>query len=236
MHISLDVWNTLLKPNTQTYPKVRAELISKWCGVSVEDAAMLYRNAKRMLDERARWLGISSTVEYNWTMLVDMITLWAKERDPKFKMANIVSDPHIIRIALARDCHEAFLQHRPTILPETVQIIRDLQNQGHSFCITSNTNFISGSTVLKVLHEGGINIHRINCRFSDSERTSKPHRDIFKEILTDKGLHGREFDYLLDHVVHIGDDPHCDNARGVVPHRIIDGVHELPGVLAEYLK
>lgn len=235
MHFSLDVWNTLFKPNKTEYPKLRAMEIANVCDIPERAAVELYRQAKGMLDDQARWLGKGSTVTENWVTLVKMIGLWyptiASNEWPLHRQ-NVDG----LAWAIQRRCTEHFLEYRPTILPETVEVIQSLQEQGHTFCITSNTNFISGKDVHQVLTESGIDIKLSDCRFSDMIGMSKPHPMMFRMVLADKNVLSSAPSDVRNEFLHIGDDPSCDHARGIIPHRIISGVEELPTVLAEYLK
>ncbi|WP_166920310.1 HAD family hydrolase [Flavobacterium poyangense] len=103
---------------------------------------------------------------------------------------------------------ELFLEYKPVLIyPEIQKMFKDVTDQGKSINILSNTAFIKGRTLRKVLqHYELIDYFKFQI-YSDEVGFSKPNQEIFQlvldEISTYKKIEKKE-------VLHIGDNSIAD--------------------------
>jgi FMN phosphatase YigB (HAD superfamily) len=214
MHFTLDVWNTLFIPNPH-YATARNQLLANKLGIPEKKAATIYSNTKMKVD------GLAS--EYGMALSSDSVYFELTLECIRVLNAN----PRLIEKALDGLEYEfkaLFLNHQPHIWPETISTIHQLQ-YNHTFSIISNTNFMTGTMIKKVLNSKGLYFD--SYMFSDIEGIAKPNPHMFKKALWRLNKHeGTD-------VVHIGDDPTCDNPKGIMKHVIIGHASELPNILKE---
>jgi len=113
------------------------------------------------------------------------------------------------------------------------------QNKTVTTGILSNTGFIRGVTLRKVLNQIGIDRYIDYQLYSDEAGMSKPNPEFFKMMLDQLSAHHTEID--LTRVVHIGDNPIADiagataaglhsrliNSNNIYLPDIIDNAHHL---------
>ncbi|KLT68432.1 HAD family hydrolase [Flavobacterium sp. ABG] len=103
---------------------------------------------------------------------------------------------------------ELFLEFKPVLIyPEIQKIFKDVTDQGKTINILSNTAFIKGRTLRKVLQHYELSEYFKFEIYSDEVGFSKPNQEIFKlvldEIETYKKIEKKD-------VLHIGDNPIAD--------------------------
>lgn len=216
MHISLDVWNTLVLPNKK-FSRKRNELLAAKLGVGLECAGSVYTSAKSLLDYEAESYGVGLCTDAVYkrlavgvACLLDVGTFWEIEKKLQ---------------GLQDEIQDLFLEYPPTIPEETLDVVKSAQRCGHTFSIASNNNFISGGTMWEVLIQ---HIDFEFATFSTDISTSKP-APLFWDYV-EENLHS--CDIKMDDCVHIGDNPICDSP-GIMKHIIIEGPHQLAVTLKE---
>lgn len=218
MNFSLDFWNTIAQPNRE-FSYQRNLLIAKSLGISIKSVKEIYTNVKLNLDTVAEKYGIGNDTKSAYRSLGIEFSNKLLSRS-NFEMCNII-------MGLEKDIQKLFVKYPPHISPETKSVIRQLRNP-HKFCITSNTNFISGSCIAKVLKTYDLEPYFSFYIFSDHIGVSKPNPRIF-EIVKDNFAN-------TDKIIHIGDHSVCDNSGAIFEHRIIKDTSELPELLKELSK
>jgi putative hydrolase of the HAD superfamily len=110
-----------------------------------------------------------------------------------------------------RDMEEIFLSHPPVLYAEdTLGALENIRREASdsSFSILSNTAFIKGSTLRKILPPLGLGDFFDFQLYSDEAGMSKPNQAFFRQMLDEiHKLRGR-----LDpgDIIHIGDNPLAD--------------------------
>ncbi|MDX6188844.1 HAD-IA family hydrolase [Flavobacterium sp. Fl-318] len=103
---------------------------------------------------------------------------------------------------------ELFLEFKPVLIyPEIQKMFKDVTDQGKTINILSNTAFIKGRTLRKVLQHYELSEYFKFHIYSDEVGFSKPNQQIFQlvldEIETYKKIEKKD-------VLHIGDNPIAD--------------------------
>ena len=94
---------------------------------------------------------------------------------------------------------------------QTVEVLHHIKNKlGCSINLLSNTGFIKGKSLRKVLQELGMAKYFDFQIYSDEVGYSKPNPEIFScliQTIREKQLFG---DFSLNEIIHIGDNPLAD--------------------------
>lgn len=221
MHFSLDVWNTLIIPNSE-FAEKRNQLIGDKLDVKAEFIKQVYKDTKRYFDERSELYGIGeiTTNVYKqfsinvFSILSSEFTFWEIEE----KLAG-----------LEEELQKLFLQYPPTLLDEIVRTINKAESNGHAFSIGSNNNFIKGETILKFFEKNNLKFYF--SLFSSRRGIAKPDPEFWKIIIYMAGVYGLKY----DNMIHIGDNPICDNPGKYMRHAIIESPFQLANTIKEYI-
>lgn len=195
-HISFDVWNTLLIPNP-TFANERAHIIKNAFELrhSVDQIKKDYTKLKSIIDKEALGLERAPSAIENWIRFMNTYP------SPLYKSYNEVYDK------VYNPIQKSFNQNPPSMLPETIKVIKELKQRGYSLSIGSNTNFISGTTLYRILQERTDTAFNFTV-FSDLIGVSKPNPKFFQHILQYAQVQKHEIQ--KSHVLHVGDDYTCD--------------------------
>lgn len=191
-HVSFDLWNTLISPNKE-FAAHRNEYLQSISGKDASDVARIHKEVKRDLDGMNERLGIGLNSDQVYRHLLDRLRVTG-------------NGPTASEV---RDKFGALVEEfPPVVLPETVDMIKSLQDAGITVAISSNTNFITGSMMMgPVIHKLGI--HRTMCLFSDQIEIAKPSRSFFQAAYLVARANNKNVQ-SLDHMMHIGDNVICD--------------------------
>jgi putative hydrolase of the HAD superfamily len=93
----------------------------------------------------------------------------------------------------------------------TISTLQHLKDKtGSTFSLLSNTGFIKGATLRKVLVELKINNYFDFQLYSDEVGMSKPNPALFNLMLQNIKQVNASKDILLSDIIHIGDNPKAD--------------------------
>jgi FMN phosphatase YigB (HAD superfamily) len=180
--ISLDFWGTIALHN----PDYRAEVtryFAKILSVSDHEGEARYKLVKDACDLEAEMRGTAVT--------------------PHEAVKRLAGNTDICVDSTVAEIERLVRKHPPRLHPDFPKVLSDLQNQGCIIGVSSNTNFISGSTIQSVF--------RLPWDFevySDEIGASKPDRKFFKHLLWEIGaIKGWN---LMEGIYHIGDNQICD--------------------------
>jgi putative hydrolase of the HAD superfamily len=173
MNLSFDLWGTLIKSNPK-FKEHQLKIASQMFDMSIEQIDLHYRQTKKMCD----------TIVEKYCVQFDRLQLLSDI----FDTADFDKIDKYIEIS-----NNLFLEYPPIIINDISDIV-----ENHHVFITSNTVMIYGDVLEKIVNNY-FNISSYNTVFSDEIHVSKPHREIFSEILFG-------FDY------HIGDNPITDGS------------------------
>lgn len=211
MHFSLDVWNTLLKPNP-IFARKRNSFYADFFDEDIEVVEYKHKKLKEFFEYTHRTLGISFDIDKVYEILCNYFG--------EYEKANI--------FYVRTFTENLFTSNLPFILESTVNHINWLRENGSTFSIISNTSNISGNIIESVLTLYGLEFE--DYKFSDIEGVAKPNPEIFRRSITDlekKGVNIKDF-------IHIGDDDICDVPPNHLNRRLISGVDMLPNILKQY--
>ncbi len=207
-HISLDFWNTLAEPNRE-FAQARNEYLAKLLDVTPEWVATEYQGVKRELDEEAATDGRSTPVGRCWWRLLE-----------RFNKSTIYT------FQIVEQTERLFKFYPPRIPDLTRLHIDRLFDKGVTFSIGSNTNFIAGRNLWRL-----VQTHRLPIEFgvfSDEMNCSKPHPNFFGEMK--RRTEGRELLHIGDSYAHDITGSHLANIQGV----LIKNALDLPRVLSQF--
>ena len=188
--ISLDVWNTLIRANPE-FSIERNLYLAAELSLSIDTINAVYREVKDSADRMAEKSGecISSMAIYKRFLL-------------------LLGRQHYSWLRLRRGLERVFATYPPYVLPETIAALQWLQKQGIALSIASNTNFIRGEALYRIV----LNTWGIDWKFfvfSDQLLQAKPHPHfwniVVKRAKTYVGAKPWE-------ILHIGDNKICDGA------------------------
>lgn len=191
-HISFDFWNTLATPNPE-FATQRNKVLSRFADIQPELASIIYSQTKKELDNIAETYGHGMSTRICVLQFLRNLTNSIGGRD----IDSAVWD----RVNCAVDAIQKTALDYPPIISEDTKEMLYMLRAKYSLSITSNTNFINGATLRKVVDpEGDIFKFFI---FSDEEQIAKPSPDIFFKLIKQSGCRPSE-------ILHIGDSQACD--------------------------
>lgn len=200
-HYSFDLWLTLIRSNPQ-FKLERAKVFHRDYNPlqkSFQEVETIFRQVDLMVNSINERTGKNIDAEEMYLMVISILN-------------NYGSDFGTIDPKQLYDEMEALLfNYMPLIYcGETKDLIASLKETGIStVSLLSNTGFISGVTLRKVLAALELDQYLDFQLYSDEERLSKPNSAFFQLMLDTidrKKHHALE----LHEVVHIGDNPIAD--------------------------
>jgi putative hydrolase of the HAD superfamily len=210
-HYSFDLWLTLIKSNP--YFKIeRTKIFHRDFnpgGKSIDEVAKAFRQVDLMCNAVNENTGKNIDADEMYLMVISLIN------DNQLNIADIDS------VKLYQDMEKLLFYYLPLVYaPVTISTLQHLkQKEGVTFSLLSNTGFIKGATLRKVLVELKLSEYFDFQLYSDEVGMSKPNPALFalmlqqiKQINTDKNID-------LNSIIHIGDNPRADvegaNAAGI---------------------
>lgn len=193
-HVSFDMWNTLITPN-KNFAEARNAYLAAFYGVPYEKAKAAYTHAKKTLDGMAEENGHGCKIEGAYTILHHQM------RDQGLISPDNYQLPDIYHV------QKLFVEHPPEI-PERLifAIKKNLIDQQVTINISSNTNFIAGTTLRLVIEpifaDAGVSF--LFQLYSDELKLSKPHPNFFKEVVKQAPVNS------TSRILHIGDNKITD--------------------------
>jgi len=199
MHYSFDMWETLIKGNpeykTMRMREIHKFVLARGCViVGEEDITDAFAKANNFADSINFSTGGSISNEILYRMV--LMELIPKRQFLELKPLDIN--------ALIAKLDQLFLQYPPSIYNEhTIPVLQELYVRNHHLTILSNTSFIRGVVLNKVLESYGISDLFAETYYSDEHNMSKPNPDFFALMHMDSP-------YDMDQIMHIGDNPIAD--------------------------
>lgn len=171
-HISLDLWLTLIK-SAPDFKPLRNKLFAQYFKIRQTEEAV--KNAFRHFDLLFNSINekVGRNVQYSEMLFVILDNLGVNTAEVSL---------HDME-AYYREMEALFLQHHPLFIdPATINVLTYLQDKGISLNILSNTGFILGSTLRKLIIH--LNIESYFCfqLYSDEMGCSKPSEKAFGQV------------------------------------------------------
>lgn len=157
--ISFDFWATLMVSNPN-FKKAQEKLYKEFTGNNPQIFSDRRRGIKNELDALVEATGVQPKSEEYFKRLLPELTI------KEIKDFNVYSS-------------ELFLKNPPILREPEIDIIEELRKLDYRVYLSSNTIFISGDTLAKVVYDN-FGLVKKNCKFSDIVGVSKPDGKMFK--------------------------------------------------------
>lgn len=193
-NISFDLWLTLIRSHPQFKWK-RAEMLANSYNpkrYSIEQIDLLIRRMDKVFDRYNESFGkkISASIMYQKILS----ELCEKERNIDIEEARKVET----------QANKLFVEYYPQLLNKHIpNILKSLCDEGKVLNLASNTGFIEGITLRKVLEKLDILKYFSFTIFSDEINTSKPSTDFFEQVQ-------KQANVPKKNILHIGDNVKTD--------------------------
>lgn len=201
-HYSFDLWLTLIKSNPSFKQERTKYFFDKFNAKnkSIEEIAMIFRQVDLMVNAINEKTGKNVDADEMYLMVITMIN------DFSFDYDEVDLD------LLYLEVEDLLLNYMPLLYCNNcipvLSKIKEAENKS-STNILSNTGFIKGKTLRKVLNHLQIDQFIDFQLYSDEVRMSKPNPEFFRLMLNtiDRQQHP---ELALTEVIHIGDNPIAD--------------------------
>ncbi|WP_431292051.1 HAD family hydrolase [Pedobacter sp. P26] len=200
-HYSFDLWLTLIKSNP-TYKLERVQYFFRNFNgkhKSIDEIAITFRQVDLMVNAINEKAGKNVDAEEMYLMIISMIN------DYDFDFSDV--DLKV----LDHDMEQIVFNNMPNLYcGDCLDVLAKIKESGKSSTnILSNTGFIKGKTLKKVIEHLGIGQFIDFQLYSDEVRMSKPSRGFF-QLMLDRIDRTKHPELLLTDVIHVGDNPHAD--------------------------
>lgn len=208
-HYSFDLWLTLIKSNP--YFKIeRTKIFHRDfnpTGKSIDEVAKAFRQVDLMCNAVNENTGKNIDADEMHLMVISLIN------DNQLSLADIDA------AKLYQDMEKLLFYYMPVVYSSvTIPTLQHLKQQsGSTFSLLSNTGFIKGVTLRKILAELKMNEYFDFQLYSDEAGMSKPNPALFDLMLQHIKQINKNIN--LNSIIHIGDNPKADiegaNAAGI---------------------
>lgn len=200
-HYSFDLWLTLIKSNPSFKIERAKYFHSNYnpLGKSIEEVSAVFRNVDLMVNGINEKSGLNIDAEEMYLMVISILNNYRTD----------FSDVSINDLYLRMEA--LVLEHIPEIYcTESLEVLLKLKDKGKStISLLSNTGFIKGITLRKILHHLKIDQVLDFQLYSDEVRMSKPNPKFF-QMMIDTIDRNRHPIIDLHEIIHIGDNPIAD--------------------------
>ncbi|MDB5150261.1 MAG: family hydrolase [Mucilaginibacter sp.] len=203
-HYSFDLWLTLIKSNP--YFKIERTKIFQRdfnpIGKSIDDVARAFRQVDLMCNAINERTGKNIDADEMYLMVISMIN------DNQYPLADVDIDK------LYADMEKLLFYYLPVIYsPVTIEVLQHLKQKSDcSLSILSNTGFIKGETLRKVIVKLGLDAFFNFQIYSDEEGMSKPNLALFNIMVQNVEACNNSKQINQSGIIHIGDNPTADIA------------------------
>lgn len=200
-HYSFDLWLTLIKSNP-TFKLERTKYFHKKFNSkhkSIDEVAVIFRQVDLMINAINEKTGKNVDADEMYLMVISMIN------DHNFQFRDLDLE------ALYNEMEELLFTHMPLIYCDNcLPVLAKVKEPELSTTnILSNTGFIKGKTLRKVINHLGIDQFIDFQLYSDEVRMSKPNPKFF-ELMLNKIDREKHPELILSNIIHVGDNPHAD--------------------------
>ena len=200
-HYSFDLWLTLIKSNPQ-FKLERAKIFHAQYNPlkkSFEEVATIFRKVDLMCNSMNEKTGKNIDADEMYLMVISLIN----DYNPSFEGIDAEQ--------LYVDMEQLIFNYLPVIYDDaTRSTLARLTESGKStVSLLSNTGFIKGVTLRKILKVLEIEQYLDFQLYSDEQRMSKPNLQFF-QLMLDTIDRQKHTELELHEIVHIGDNPVAD--------------------------
>ena len=199
-HYSFDLWLTLIRSN----PLFKQERVGYFYahfnphGKTQEEVAQTFRRVDVMCNTINEHTGKDIDAAEMYLMVISMIN-------------DYVYPLHTVDLErLGHEMDQLFFAFPPEVYcPDTIDILKRVRTAVPcTMSILSNTGFIKGAALRKVLAENGLGELFDFQLYSDEEGMSKPNKLFFEQMMG--RVQQLQAQILPGQVIHVGDNPNAD--------------------------
>jgi putative hydrolase of the HAD superfamily len=210
-HYSFDLWLTLIKSNPE-FKIQRTKIFHRDfnpSNKSIDEVARIFRQVDLMCNAVNENTGKNIDSDEMYLMVISLIN------DNRLNIKDIDTGK------LYKDMETLLFNYLPVpYSPVTIEVLDHLKNKsGGTFSLLSNTGFIKGLTLKKVLTELKIDQYFDFQLYSDEAGMSKPNPAFFELMLQNIKRVNHPKQINLNNIIHVGDNPVTDvegaNAAGI---------------------
>lgn len=200
-HYSFDLWLTLIKSNP-AFKQERARIFHQRYnrkGKSLEEVSAIFRQVDLMVNSINEKTGKNVDAEEMYLMVVSIINDYSTD------FTDLDVD------GLYAEMEELLMENMPLVYcGDSLGVLHKLKESGLSTTsLLSNTGFIKGVTLRKVLAELKLDELLDFQLYSDEVRMSKPNARFF-QLMLDTIDRNKHIQLGPSDIIHIGDNPHAD--------------------------
>lgn len=200
-HYSFDLWLTLIKSNP-AFKLERTRYFHQHLNSrrkSLDEVGLVFRQVDLMVNAINEKTGKNVDADEMYLMVISIIN------DYDFNFHDLDLE------ALYQQMEVLLLHHMPLIYGNRcLDVLSAIKGHGEtSTNILSNTGFIKGHTLRKVINHLGIDEFIDFQLYSDEVRMSKPNSGFF-QLMIDTIDRERHPDLALHDIIHVGDNPLAD--------------------------
>ena len=209
-HYSFDLWLTLIRSNP-LFKEERTKYFHQKFNhqhKTIEEVAFIFRQVDLMVNAVNEKTGKNIDADEMYLMVISLLN------------DGMLLLPDINWILLEEEMESLLFKHLPLVYNnETIKTLQNIcQNGKSTVSILSNTGFISGKILRKVLKKLNLDSYFDFQLYSDEVGMSKPNPEFFKLMLNQVAVI-RKTDVDLNQIIHVGDNEISDvkgaNAVGI---------------------
>ena len=201
-HYSFDLWFTLIKSNPK-FKEERAKFFHRnftQNNASLAEVTGVFRQVDILCNATNEKTGGNITAEEMYCMVIHLLNDSLSILDSQ-SLSEIYSE-----------VEQLIFHYPPEIFnPETYSVLdKLLESEGITMNLLSNTAFIKGITLRKVLHNLELSKYFKFEIYSDEVRMSKPNQDLYQYTFDEIRVLRPEDEFKKKNVLHVGDNPVSD--------------------------
>lgn len=196
-HLSFDLWLTLIKSNPEFKSK-RNKLFKDY--FEIEDSIEKVNEVVRYYDVLCNSINEKTGLNFN---TFEIYYLILNALNVKIEVIDAIKLE-----AFYTETELLFMQYKPILIDPNIGLLfKEVTEKGKTINILSNTGFIKGFTLRKLLTHYDLNDYFSFQLYSDETGISKPNQDMFKLVYDQ--VCKKEF-VEKKRVLHVGDNPIAD--------------------------
>jgi putative hydrolase of the HAD superfamily len=202
-HFSFDLWFTLIKSDPR-FKKERANYFFEQLNTqnkTIEEVEIIFREVDKMCNEINELTGKNMDT-------FEMYSLVIYKLNDGFE---VFIDQKIDLEIIYEDLEKILFTYPPSLFDENTKfVLSQIHAQNFTIGLLSNTAFIKGRSLRKILDQLEISQFIDFQLYSDEELTSKPNPSFFQKMMNKAALLFPSETLKPEHIMHVGDNPIAD--------------------------
>lgn len=195
-HFSFDLWLTLIKSNPQ-FKINRNRLLRDFFSIdsSIEKIGETVRYYDLLANRISESTGIHFDANHIYCLILDQFKITFNQSDKQLQ-------------EFQKEVDTLFFKYKPVLIDGHIKdLFKKISNQNKTISLLSNTAFITGESLRKLLMDYELSDHFMFQLYSDEIGISKPNHTVFDMVFNKVNDHLR---ITKSEVVHIGDNKFAD--------------------------